>query len=165
MALGVRGTLASTDYQQVRTNLRRAYDGAADRRDRRDKPAWKLTERETFLHHLQQANCARLLEIGAGTGHDSAFFAGHGLDVVATDISAAMVERCREKGLDARVIELSQFDFPAESFDAVRAINCLLHVPNMARPLYWHRLPAFSGPAGCSSSCLRHQRANGRRPS
>lgn len=44
-----------------------------------------------FLRRLQQANCTRLLEIGAGTGQDSVFFASHGLDVVATDMSAAMV--------------------------------------------------------------------------
>jgi hypothetical protein len=33
----------------------------------------------------------RMLETGAGAGQDSVFFAGHGLDVVATDISPAMV--------------------------------------------------------------------------
>jgi SAM-dependent methyltransferase len=85
------GTLASGDYQQVRDDLRQAYDGAADRRDRMDKAPWKLAERAAFLRRLRQANCTRMLEIGAGTGQDSVFFAGHGLDVVATDISAAMV--------------------------------------------------------------------------
>lgn len=126
--------MASADYQQVRDDLRRAYDGAADRRDRQDKQAWKLAERSVFLRRLQQANCTRMLEIGAGTGQDSVFFASHGLDVVATDMSAAMVARCRDKGLDARVMDLSQLDFPAESFDAVHAMNCLLHVPNAELP-------------------------------
>jgi SAM-dependent methyltransferase len=140
--------LPSTDYQQVRTNLRRAYDGAADRRDRKEKPAWKLTERKTFLRHMQQANCTRLLEIGAGTGQDSAFFASHGLDVVATDISAAMVERCRDKGLDARVMDFSQLDFPAESFDAVHAMNCLLHVPNAELPAVLASIARVLRPCG-----------------
>jgi SAM-dependent methyltransferase len=122
--------LASAEYQQVRDNLRRSYDGAADRRDRMDKPPWKLAERAAFLRRLQQANCTQMLEIGAGTGQDSAFFASHGLDVVATDMSAAMVARCRDKGLNAHVMDFSQLDFPAQSFDAVHAMNCLLHVPN-----------------------------------
>jgi SAM-dependent methyltransferase len=126
--------VASADYQQVRENLRRAYDGAADRRDRQHKEPWKLAERAAFLRLLQQANCTRMLEIGAGTGQDSAFFASHGLDVMATDMSAAMVARCRHKGLDARVLDFSQLDFPAESFDAVYAMNCLLHVPNAHLP-------------------------------
>jgi SAM-dependent methyltransferase len=126
--------LGSADYQQVRDNLRQAYDGAADSRDRQGKEPWKLAERAAFLRCLQQANCKRLLEIGAGTGQDSLFFASHGLDVVATDLSAAMVARCREKGLDARVMDFSQVDFPAESFDAVHAMNCLLHVPDAELP-------------------------------
>lgn len=41
-----------------------------------------------------------LVELGAGTGHDSLFFKEQGLDVVAIDISPRMVEHCRAKGLD-----------------------------------------------------------------
>jgi SAM-dependent methyltransferase len=126
--------LAIADYRQVRHNLRLAYDGAAGRRDRQDKQPWKLAERAAFLDRLLQANSKRLLEIGAGTGQDSAFFASCGLDVVATDMSTAMVARCRAKGLDARVVDFSQLAFPAESFDAVYAMNCLLHVPNAELP-------------------------------
>jgi SAM-dependent methyltransferase len=126
--------LAGADYRQVRDNLRRAYDGAADRRDRKVKEPWKLAERAAFLRRLQQTSCTRMLEIGAGTGQDSEFFASHGLDVVATDLSAAMVVRCRDKGLDARVMDFSHLEFPAESFDAVHAMNCLLHVPNAELP-------------------------------
>jgi hypothetical protein len=55
------------------------------------KEPWKLAERTAFLRCLQQANCTRLLEIGAGTGQDSVFFASHGLDIVATDMSAACI--------------------------------------------------------------------------
>ena len=75
-----------------------------------------------------------MLEIGAGTGHDSAFFARHGIDVLATDMSPAMVARCRDKGLDARVMDFSRLDLAAGSFDAVYAMNCLLHVPNAELP-------------------------------
>jgi SAM-dependent methyltransferase len=140
--------LASSDYQQVRDNLRRAYDGAADRRDRQDKSPWKLAERAAFLGHLQQANCRRLLEIGAGTGQDSVFFASHGLDVVATDMSAAMVARCRDKGLDAREMDFSQLDLPAESFDAAYAMNCLLHVPNAELPAVLESIARVLRPGG-----------------
>jgi SAM-dependent methyltransferase len=126
--------LAIPDYQQIRDDLRLAYDGAADRRDRQDKQPWKLAERAAFLSRLQRAKLMRLLEIGAGTGQDSAFLASRGIDVVATDMSPAMVARCRDKGLDARVMDFSQLAFPAESFDAVYAMNCLLHVPNAELP-------------------------------
>jgi SAM-dependent methyltransferase len=142
------GILASADYQDVRDNLRRAYDGAADRRDRMDKPLWKLAERTAFLRRMQQANCTRMLEIGAGTGQDSVFFASNGLDVVATDLSAAMVTLCQDKGLDARVMDFSQLDFPAESFDAVHAMNCLLHVPNAELPAVLASIARVLRPGG-----------------
>jgi SAM-dependent methyltransferase len=140
--------LAGADYRQVRDDLRRAYDGAADRRDRKVKEPWKLAERAAFLSRLQQASCTRILEIGAGTGQDSLFFASHGLDVVATDLSAAMAARCRDKGLDARVMDFSQLDFPAESFDAVHAMNCLLHVPNAELPAVLASIARVLRPGG-----------------
>jgi SAM-dependent methyltransferase len=140
--------LTSADYRRVRANLRQAYDGAADQRDRKAKEPWKVAERAAFLHRLQQANCTRMLEIGAGTGQDSVFFASHGLDVVATDLSAAMVARCRDKGLDARVMDFSQLDFPAESFDAVHAVNCLLHVPNTELPAVLASIARVLRPGG-----------------
>jgi SAM-dependent methyltransferase len=140
--------LASADYRQVRANLRRAYDGAADRRDRQVKQPWKLAERAAFLRRLQQTGCTRMLEIGAGTGQDSVFFASHGIEVVATDLSAAMVARCRAKGLDARVMDFSQLDFQAESFDAVHAMNCLLHVPNAELPAVLASIARVLRPGG-----------------
>jgi SAM-dependent methyltransferase len=132
----------------VRENLRRAYDGAADRRDRKDKEPWKLAERAAFLRRMQQDNCTRMLEIGAGTGQDSLFFASHGIDVVATDMSAAMVARCRDKGLDAQVMDFSQLNFPAQSFDAVHAMNCLLHVPNAELPAVLASIARVLRPGG-----------------
>jgi SAM-dependent methyltransferase len=128
--------------------LRLAYDGGADRRDRQDKQPWKLAERAAFLDRLQQANSLRLLEIGAGTGQDSAFFASRGLHVVATDMSPAMVARCRAKGLDARVMDFSRLEFPAESFDAVYAMNCLLHVPNAELPAVLASIARVLRPGG-----------------
>jgi SAM-dependent methyltransferase len=82
--------LATTDYQQVRDDLRRAYDGAADRRDR----------------------------------------------------------RATQPGLDARVMDFSQLDFPAESFDAVYAMNCLLHVPNAELPAVLRSVARVIVPGG-----------------
>src|SRR5690606_10828818 len=45
-----------------------------------------------------------------------------------------MVARCRAKGLDARVADFLGLDFPPAAFDAVYALNCLLHVPNADLP-------------------------------
>jgi len=59
-------------YDDVLHPLRTAYDASAASRDTSGKTAWKLTERQTFRDRL--APDTRLLEIGAGTGQDSAYF-------------------------------------------------------------------------------------------
>jgi SAM-dependent methyltransferase len=124
-----------TDYEQIRADLRASYGAAgASYRDGLGKTGWKVAERAAFLRRLQQAGCRTLLEVGAGTGQDSLFFAAAGLDVTATDLSPHMVAACRAKGLKAVVMDFGAPAFPAGSFDAVHAMNCLLHVPNAELP-------------------------------
>jgi SAM-dependent methyltransferase len=93
-----------------------------------------MTERSSFLERLRDERKTRLLELGAGTGQDSVFFQQQGLDVVTTDASPAMVAKCREKGLDAHVMDFMSLTFAPGSFDAAYALNCLLHVPNADMP-------------------------------
>jgi SAM-dependent methyltransferase len=135
-------------YRDVVVDLRTAYDGGAARRDRTEKASWKLAERSAFLQRLREAGSGRLLEIGAGTGQDSAYFQAHGLDVVAADLSPAMVARCREKGIDARVMDFLHLDFPPQSFDAVYALNCLLHVPDADLPMVLEAIRVVMRPGG-----------------
>jgi SAM-dependent methyltransferase len=133
-------------YDEVLGPLRAAYDGGADWRDGVSKEPWKLVERQAFVERL--APGARLLEIGAGTGQDSLHFQQEGFGVVAADLSAAMVERCRQKGIEAHVMDFLQLDFPAGSFDAVFAMNCLLHVPNHDLPAVLAAVRAVLRPGG-----------------
>jgi SAM-dependent methyltransferase len=133
-------------YDEVLGPLREAYDGGAAYRDGLTKEPWKLAERWTFVGRL--APGARLLEIGAGTGQDSAHFQQQGFAVVAADLSAAMVERCRAKGIEAHVMDFLHLDFPAGSFDAAFAMNCLLHVPNQDLPAVLAAVRAILKPGG-----------------
>src|SRR5690348_11795635 len=118
----------TTRYDDVLDPLRAAYDARASWRDGLTREPWKLAERQAFGDRL--APGARLLEIGAGPGHDSTYFQDEGFAVVAADLSPAMVEICRSKGIEAHVMDFLHLDFPDGSFDAVFAMNCLLHVPN-----------------------------------
>jgi SAM-dependent methyltransferase len=132
-------------------NLRLAYDRGADRRDGYSKQQWKLVERSAFLDRLRADGSRRLLEIGAGTGQDSEFFASNGLDVTAIDLSPEMVERCRRKGIAARVVNLLELDktqFGEPKFDAVYSLNCLLHVPNADLPAVLAGIGAVMRPGG-----------------
>lgn len=111
-------------------SLKQAYDNYAGQRDRSGIEPWKWQEREQFLTLLQRRESrASLLEIGAGPGRDSLYFHQHGLDVTSIDLSEEMVRLCRQKGLRAQVMDFHRLEFPDESFDAVFALNCLLHVP------------------------------------
>jgi SAM-dependent methyltransferase len=98
-------------------------------RDRRSTPAWELKQRDRFLALMEAEEVGSVLELGAATGEDSLFFRERGLDTVCVDLSPEMVSRCRERGLDAHVMDVVELDFPAGSFGAVYAMNCLVHVP------------------------------------
>lgn len=135
-------------YEDLLVSLRTAYDRGAAARDTHEKGEWKLAERSAFLRRLNDEGLERLLEIGAGTGQDSAYFMSHGLSVRATDLSPEMVARCREKGIDAEVMDFLQLDFPPSSFDAVWAMNCLLHVPNADLPQVLDAIAALLRPGG-----------------
>ncbi len=121
-------------YDQVVDELRRAYDASAAQRDAGGLPDWKSAARANFLALLRADGKRTLLEIGGGPGHFAAFFRDAGLDVVMTDLSPEMVRLARAKGLDARVMDFLNLDFPPASFDAVFALNCLLHVPSADLP-------------------------------
>ena len=142
--------MVSVRYQDVIESLREAYDGGAADRDAWTKQEWKVQERTAFLGRLRDEGCTRLVEIGAGPGQDAAAFREAGLDVVATDLSPEMVARCRAKGLDARVCGFLDLGaaFPAESFDAVYALNCLLHVPNADLPAVLETVRGLLRPGG-----------------
>ena len=116
-------------HSELKESLRQAYNGNASDRDKGDIHSWKLPVRENFLWRLLQENKASLLEIGAGPGKDSRFFADHGLDVITTDLSENMIELCRQKGLRAQVLDFFHLTQLGATFDAVWSMNCLLHVP------------------------------------
>lgn len=114
------------DYE-LKANLTKTYDRYAKERDQSPLQAWKLEEREYFLKMLQKEAKKTILEIGAGPGRDGKFFQDNGLRVICTDISPEMVKLCREKELRAYVMDFYKLKFLNESYDAIWALNCLLH--------------------------------------
>lgn len=126
--------MRGSNHREHLIRLQQAYDRRARERDNHPKENWKMAERQRFLSYLWDRGASSLLEIGAGTGHDSRFFADHGLGVTATDASAAMVEMCRAKNLVAYQRDFYELDFADERFDAVWALNCLLHVAKADLP-------------------------------
>ena len=118
---------AAPNARSIKADLIRTYDASAIARDERGEPDWRDDHRREFAALLDDERRTRILEIGAGSGHSSAYFAAQGFTVVATDLSSGNVERCRAKGLEAHVADFTQLDSPDGSFDAVWAMSCLMH--------------------------------------
>ena len=133
---------------ELRDALRQAYDAGALSRNQSAFPEWKSSERAGFLLHLQARGLTRLLEVGAGTGRDSRFFADAGCTVTCIDLSPTMVKLCRDKGLVAHVMDVADLSFPAASFDAVYSFNSLLHLPKTELPAVLQEIRRVLVPGG-----------------
>lgn len=116
-------------YDRIKDTLRLAYDRDVARRQAVQPSAWRIDLADQFAAHARRRGLHRVLELGAGTGQLAAHLQGHGLDVVATDLSPASVAAMRERGLTAEVVDLSALPYPDAAFDAAFAMNALLHVP------------------------------------
>ena len=135
-------------YDKVIADLRYGYNLSASDRQQKSVSGWKLEERQAFLELLQGEEKATLLEIGAGTGKDSKFFQDNGMQVVSSDLSPEMVQLCRDKGLEAYEMDFKNLAFPDENFDAMYALNCLLHVPKKDLPEILNGLNKLLKPGG-----------------
>ena len=134
--------------EDLRNSLRDIYDKHAQQREGLVMQDWKITERARFLALLHQEHKHTLLEIGAGTGRDSQFFQEQGLETVSIDLSPAMVELCRQKGLAAYVMDASDMQFPAASFDAIYCLNSLLHLAKVEFPAVLRKMDILLKPDG-----------------
>ncbi|MFC2081799.1 class I SAM-dependent methyltransferase [Candidatus Bipolaricaulota bacterium] len=131
-----------------RERLKAAYRSMAAEREIRVLPEWKLAERRRFLGQMRDDGATSLLEAGSGPGVDAVYFRDHGLDVVCVDLSPEMVASCRDKGLTAHEMDLVDLRLPPGSFDAVYALNCLLHVPKAELPLALGEIWKVLAPGG-----------------
>jgi len=136
-----------TQYDDVLPMLRAAYDAKVEERDAHAVEPWKDTERAGFLALLRAEGRRTLVDIGAGPGVHAAFFRDGGLDVSCVDLSPAMVERCRERGLAAYNQDVLHLEMPAR-FDAAFAMNSLLHTPPADLPNALRRVHDVLAPGG-----------------
>ncbi|WP_416730813.1 class I SAM-dependent methyltransferase [Fictibacillus sp. JL2B1089] len=118
----------------LKESLKASYNEQADSRDRVEIESWKIKELDLFIAALRNDGFHSLLDMGAGSGQHGKYLSDHKLDVTCIDLSPNMVETCRAKGLSAEIMDYYTLDFQAESFDAVWAMNTLLHVPKVSLP-------------------------------
>lgn len=99
-----------------------------------------------FLKHLAP-NC-RILDLGCGSGRDSAYFSSLGFEVTAVDGSEELCKRVKANyGIDAIRIKFEDIPFAAE-FDAIWACASLLHVKKADMPNVMDKVSAALKPGG-----------------
>jgi SAM-dependent methyltransferase len=112
------------------------FGGGGETRER----AWKFysinRRMNEYYVDLVSRHCRgkRLLEYGCGTGGNSAVWVDLGADVTGIDISAAGIEKAKERaagdGFDARyhVMDAERTEFDDDSFDVVVGRGVLHHL-------------------------------------
>ncbi len=128
-------------------------DAATLRFYEQQAPRYTLTFGQAPSRHLdsfldQLLPGAHVLELGCGGGRDAARMAERGFPVDATDGTAAMVRKAKERfGIDARQMRFDELDALA-CYDAVWAHACLLHVARADLPGILCRIHRALQPGG-----------------
>jgi malonyl-CoA O-methyltransferase len=117
------------NIQQAYTDWSATYD--QDRNLTRDLD--EIVTRET----LANLHCNSALELGCGTGKNTALLAGVSQQLMAIDFSAGMIERARQKlsldNITFIVADISQpWQFAAQSFDLVVCNLVLEHISDLS---------------------------------
>jgi SAM-dependent methyltransferase len=119
----VRCQYASEDGLAVRRDFQRRFREGPDAFD-------------TAFEAVAEWQPRRVLEVGCGMGNFAERVSREtSAEVVATDLSARMVELARERGLDARVADVQELPFDDGEFDCAVANAMLYHVENLERAL------------------------------
>jgi SAM-dependent methyltransferase len=90
---------------------------------------------ELMKRHFGDLGGVTLLDLGCGLGESSTYFACHGAEVTATDLSAEMlgitrdVAALHEVSLKTVATSADLLPFKSKSFDAVYIANTLHHLP------------------------------------
>ncbi|BCB03622.1 class I SAM-dependent methyltransferase [Bacillus sp. KH172YL63] len=132
----------------LKKQLADSYNRKSTQRNDSPKQDWKVRERKLFYSMVKKEGNSSLLELGAGTGWDSLYFNEKGIATFSTDLSPQSVDLCREKGLKAEVMSFDQLAIPDEGFEAVWALNCLLHVPKDELPIILNEIKRVLAPNG-----------------
>ena len=99
-----------------------------------------------FLRYLPSDGS--ILDLGCGSGRDSAWFSSLGFRVTAVDGSEALCRRVKENyGIEAICMDFRDLSF-VEEFDGIWACASLLHVSKEALPGVLARVSAALKPGG-----------------
>ena len=106
-----------------------------------------MSEQYRFFLKYLSPGC-KILDLGCGSGRDSAYFSSLGFEVTAVDGSEELCKRVKENyGIEALCIKFEDTSFAAE-FDSIWACASLLHVKKADMPNVMDKVSAALKPGG-----------------
>lgn len=92
-------------------------------------------EEQLITHIIKDFPKSKILELGCGTGHWTEILLKKGHEVIAGDISKAMLDIAKSKNLKAEILEINSENIPFNnnSFDVVVSITMLEFVENQTK--------------------------------
>ncbi len=133
------------DYKE---KTKEAYDKYAEKFDQKfgeHFEFWVKKEADLFLENLEGM---KIVDLGSGPGNHAAYFKENGCDVLCVDLSEGMIDKCRQKGLKAQVMDIESLNLPEKSFDGVWAYASLLHVTREKIPQVIKKISKMLKPGG-----------------
>lgn len=118
----------------------------------------RIYEFQRFIGLLSGKN---ILDLGCGSGDHSDYFAKRGLNVTCADISEEIIKLCKEKGLNADVMDIENLTFDNFSFDGIWAVTSLLHVPKSKLPPVINKLHQILREKGILYVCVKEGKGEG----
>lgn len=104
---------------------------------------------DELFPHLRPG--AMVLDLGCGCGIPVARrLVSHGFGVVGVDLSPVQIERARRlvPEADFRWADMTELDFPTESFDAIVSFYAVVHVPVAEQPALFLSMHRWLKPEG-----------------
>lgn len=122
------------------------YNRNADRFIEGTQNADMSEQYRCFLRYLLPGS--KILDLGCGSGRDSAYFSSLGFEVTAVDGSEELCKRAKTNyGINVLCIKFDDIAFD-EEFDAIWACASLLHVKKANMPFVLRKVSAALKPGG-----------------
>ncbi len=107
----------------------RSYNENASNFSEKFKDLMDIKRRHEFSRFAELLPGKDILDLGAGAGDHAYYFSELGLNVTAVDLSEEMIKLCRQKGLNAILMDIEDLKFKDKTFDGIWAVTSLLHIP------------------------------------
>ncbi|MBU0953392.1 MAG: class I SAM-dependent methyltransferase [Nanoarchaeota archaeon] len=125
-----------------------AYDAHATILAEKYKERMDLSRRPEFKRFLELVPGNTILDAGSGAGDHARYFKEHDKDVLCIDFSPKMISLCKEKGLEARVMDIEAMSFREHAFDGIWAVDSFQNIRKRNLPKVVARMAYIIKPDG-----------------